>query len=130
MKYKSIALPQPDEGISFKGVKKITVPDQGLSLREILKRFTRGEPVEVGKDPQYDEQANTEESIDYEKLAVADLVDKAEYVERLKQVRRDYEKQEKQRQIKLKAEAMEAAKKEAAEKLKKEKTKESSEEED
>lgn len=91
MKYKSIAIPEPSLGVKFTG-KKIVVPDQSLSLQEILDRFTRGEPLEIGKDVQYHESDD-----DLEKVSHMDLVDKAEFIEKQKETQRAYDKQEKRK---------------------------------
>lgn len=126
MKYNSRAIPEPSKGVDFSDEVSITVPNQALSLKDILERFTRGEPVAVGKQANWDEEADTESSIDYEKLATADLVDKAEYVNHLRDVKRKYDKQEKDKEIAKKATELKA--KEEAEKLAK--AKESSVKED
>lgn len=92
-KYKSIATPAQGKGQSFVGVKKAVVPNQAMSLQEILERFTRGEPLEIGRgEGQYDDGPD-----DLEKLSHMDLVDKAEYVDRLKQTSKQFEKQEKEK---------------------------------
>lgn len=92
MKYLASALSAPIVGQSNFG-KKIVVPNQSMSLQEILERFTRGEPLNIGRDVQYHESDD-----DLEKLQTKDLVDKAEYVEKMKQTQKDFEKQERRRQ--------------------------------
>lgn len=91
MKFKSIAIPGPSMGVKITG-KKIVVPDQSLSLQEILDRFTRGEPLEIGRDVQYHESDD-----DLEKMSHLDPVDKAEYIEKLKETQRKFDRQEKQK---------------------------------
>lgn len=93
MKFKSIANPTASKGVSFKGHKKLVVPDQSMTLEEILRRFTRGESLEIGRDPVFDEEGED----DLEKVQHMDLVERQEYVNRLKQTRVDFEKQEKRR---------------------------------
>lgn len=44
----------PDPGIAVSGV-SMTVPDQALSIREILQRYTRGMPLGGGRPPVFDE---------------------------------------------------------------------------
>jgi len=88
---KKHAFPEPSLGEDFKKIPKILVPDQSLSLKEILTRFTRGEAVPVGKQGEFDDEADE----DLEKLANADLVDKAEFIDRMEQIRRAHDKQEK-----------------------------------
>lgn len=92
MKYRSIATPAPSVG-SRTGSKKLVVPNQTMSLEEILKRFTRGESLEIGKDGTFDDEGDD----DLEKVANMDLVDKAEFVDKLKQTQKDFEKQEKEK---------------------------------
>lgn len=93
MKFKSIANPSTSEGRLPIG-KKITVPDQTMSLEEILSRFTRGEAVAVGRDINYHESDD-----DLEKVSRMDLVDKEEYIDRLKQTQRTYQEQEKAKHV-------------------------------
>lgn len=93
MKYKSIASPGLPK-LYRPGGKKLVVPNQALSLQEILERFTRGEPLEIGRgEGQYDDGPE-----DLEKLAHADLVDKAEAADKFAETQRKYKKQEKDKQ--------------------------------
>jgi len=91
MKYKSIATPPPSPGVKVGGKKRV-VPNMALSLEEILRRFTRGEPLEVGKEGQYDDGPE-----DLEKMAHADLVDREEFADKLKQTQKRYADQEKKK---------------------------------
>lgn len=92
MKYKSFSIPDPVEGQVFTD-KKSVLPNQSLSLQEILERFTRGEPLEIGREgAQYDDGPE-----DLEKVSHWDLVDRAEFINKLKQTTKHYEKQEKVR---------------------------------
>lgn len=95
MKYKSIAIPKPSEGKSFKDVPHITVPDQSMSLEEILQRFTRGEAVPVGQPVEYGSDIEDFLNVDLEKIANSDLTEKAEYISQLKEVKIAYERSEK-----------------------------------
>lgn len=97
VKFKSFAWPSPDRGRKPVG-KSLVVPDQSMSLETILARFTRGESVMVGKDVQYHESDD-----DLEKVSRMDLVDKAEYTEKLKQTQINFEKQEKLKDQRAKA---------------------------
>jgi len=95
MNFKSLSSPEVSEGKSYldkngKPLKKLTVPNRSMSLQEILERFTRGEPLEVSRG----EGTYHEGDTDLEKIAHADLVDREEYTERLRQTQKDYEKQE------------------------------------
>jgi len=93
MKFKCVALP----GVRWPGVKysgpKLVVPNMAMSLQEILERFTRGESLEIGRDATFDDEGDD----DLEKVAHMDPVDKQEFIDGLKQTRKDYEKQEKKR---------------------------------
>lgn len=125
MKFKSIALPratpgvivvgtmEDEEGKEIKG--KLVVPDQSLSLHEIIARFTRGEAVPVGHDVQFHESED-----DLEKVAKKDLVDRAEFVDKLKRTQAEFKKQEARNAAKAKKkledEALEKARKELQEK--------------
>lgn len=64
-----------------------------MSLEEILRRFTRGEALEIGRDPVFDDQGDD----DLEKVQHMDLVDREEYVDKLKSTKKQFEKQEKER---------------------------------
>lgn len=120
MRYEGRAIPVSRGGISFKGRKKIVVPDQGLSLKDILDRFVRGEVLPVGMSHQFgDEDQDNPLNVDLEKLAVADLVDKEEYKEQLKEVKRKYDIQEMEIAVRKKAAEDEAAKKKDALRIKK-----------
>lgn len=67
------------KGQSFTNVKRVTVPKQSLSLREILKRYIRKEPLPGSNDGVYEERWG-----DLEKLSKADITVQMEKVEELK----------------------------------------------
>jgi hypothetical protein len=91
MKYLSVSVPVPSLGIKSVGP-KLVQPNMAMSLQEILQRFVRGEKVPVGMgDGQYDDGEE-----DLEKMAHADLVDKAEHAEKMKQVQKQYKKQQRE----------------------------------
>lgn len=93
MKYKSIASPEPSEGTDFTKEKKAVVPNMALSLEEILRRFTRGEPLEIGRvGASYDDGPE-----DLEKIQHMDMVDRAEYSEKFGEIKKAYDRQEKKR---------------------------------
>ncbi|AXH73170.1 MAG: hypothetical protein [Microviridae sp.] len=96
MRFKSQSIPAISKGRGDTGPSE-TVPNQSMSLQYIIERFTRGEAVPVGKEPQYHESDD-----DLEKVSHMDLVDKQEFVEKLKSTQKDFEKQEKNRQKKEK----------------------------
>lgn len=102
MKYKKFAIPQPSLGEDYTNVPVIVVPDQSLSLKDILERFTRDESLPIGQETNYGENEDDDNPlhVDLEKLAVADLTEKAEYRETLAAVTKNYERQEKQKAFK------------------------------
>lgn len=90
-------------GKSFVGVKRQTVPNQSLSLREIVKRFVRRESLPISKDGVYESRFG-----DLEKLTHADITTKIERIEELKAQIKAFHDREKQRAdslAKAKAEA-------------------------
>lgn len=111
MKYKSEATPSPSVGVGKWGP-KMTVPNQSMSIQEILERFTRDEALPIGQDVQYHESED-----DLEKIAHMDLVDREEYTDKLKEVQKAYKVQEakkaKAEKDRLLSEAKAEAKKEA-----------------
>lgn len=98
MKFRSVSIPGESKGIAIKG-KRLVRPDQALSLVEILARFSRGEPLSIGKESTYYEDSED----DLEKLPYMDLVDKQEYIEKMKKLQRDYDSQEKRKEAAFKA---------------------------
>lgn len=89
MKYLSRSIPDIAKGVKIRG-KKITLPNQSLSLEEILARFTRGEPLEIGKgEGQYDDGPD-----DLEKIGHMDLVERDEFVAKQKETQRKFKQQE------------------------------------
>lgn len=113
MRYKTVAFPVMSKGVSFEGVKKSVVPNQALTLQEILARFTRGEAVNVAREGNYHDGPD-----DLEKVANMDLVDKQEYIDNLKTTQKNYEKQERKKAADLKKASEEKALQEARERLK------------
>lgn len=108
MKYKSVAWPPVQDGEDYTDVPVIVVPDQSMSLNEILERFTRDEPLPVSFDVAEggDENLDNPLNIDLEKLAHADLTEKAEYYDALSELGRKYRDEQKARsQEKAEAEA-------------------------
>lgn len=104
MKFRAVAFPGPDDtgpGLSFVGVVNQVLPNQSMSLEEILTRFTRGEPLQVGRET-FGEHADDDKVLqfDLEKIATSDLVDKAAFTDRLKHVSEKYERQERTRKFK------------------------------
>lgn len=101
MKYRAYSLPLPTVGEDYTNVIELTVPDQSMSLQYIIERFTRGEKLAVDNGSQGNYFDGDE---DLEKLSMADLVDRAEYADKLRQVKIKFDRQEaakKARQDKL-----------------------------
>lgn len=88
MKYKSVALPERSSGVKFSG-KKLFVPDQSLSVAEILARFQRD-----GSIPNGERGVFIETDEDLEKLGDMDLVEKDEFIAKQKAVQEMYKAQE------------------------------------
>lgn len=85
-------------GQSFVGVKRSTVPKQSLSLREILKRYVRREPLPGTNDGIYEERFG-----DIEKISKADITVQMEKVDELKAMADRIRKREDDRLAKEKA---------------------------
>lgn len=77
----------------FKKVKQVTVPNQSMSLREILQRFTRKESLPISKEGVYNEDYG-----DLEKMAHEDPVIQAERIAELKDTQQRYKTQETKKQ--------------------------------
>jgi len=77
---------------SFAGVKRCTVPNQSLSLREIVKRFVRRESLPLSVPGVYEERFG-----DLEKLSKADIFDQMERVKELKAQIADFNKRSMER---------------------------------
>lgn len=95
-------------GQSFKGVKDRCVPDQSMSLAEILRRFIRREELPVEKQGSY-----VDVGIDLEKIANADITEQMEVVDDIKSDLKKKEAHDKRLQKEAK-EAKEKAEKDAA----------------
>lgn len=80
----------------------MTVPNQALSLEEIVARFTRMEPLAIGKQVNYHESED-----DLEKVAGMDPVDKAMFLAKLKRVEERWNDQEARRKAKIEQEERE-----------------------
>lgn len=115
MKVVKHAYPPPSEGIDYSKEVDQVVPDQSLSLEEILHRFTRGESLPVGMETQDGYEDENPLNIDLEKLANSDLVDKEEFIGKLKALQHEYNVQEKKKAEQTEQERQkEFAKKDAA----------------
>lgn len=72
--------PVKDQPKSFKGVKSITVPNQSMTLKEILRRFIRREALPIEKQGTYETRMG-----DLEKLAQQDITVQMERVQEIKE---------------------------------------------
>lgn len=68
------------KGKSFKGVKRVTVPNQSMTLAQILKRFVKRESLPLEKEGFYEDRYD----YDLEKIQREDLVVKDEIMESVK----------------------------------------------
>jgi len=94
--------PRRQKGQSFKGVKKVVVPNQSMTLQQILKRFIKHEALPIVKEGVYSD----EQDIDLEKFKHEDPVDQEEMIQE-QRVRTEGLKQKAE---KAKTSAMEKAK--------------------
>lgn len=104
MIFKSTSIPKPSLGKDFTKIPKITVPDQSLSLQEILERFTRGETQAIGNPVYY-----MDTQYDLEKVAKMDLVDKQAFIDEQKLVSKHWNQQEAKKAAQLKEQARQQA---------------------
>lgn len=98
MKFKNSAVEPPRAGIDYTKEVELTVPDDAMSLQEIIERFVRGEELAIGKDVSFHESED-----DLEELNRMDMVDKAAYIKRMKEVQNQFEAQEAERLEKFEA---------------------------
>lgn len=125
----SVAYPEPPPGEDYSHCEVITVPNDSISLEEMLRRFTVGEPLDVEHEGSYvpdlseadDYSDPVLKGVDLEKLGRADLVDKAEFVDKLKKSRATYEMEEKARQEAAQKAAKEREDEETYERIRKSK---------
>lgn len=109
------AFGQTYKGQDFSKEKDMCVPDQSLSLQEILDHFVRNEPIPVDMGGEFGgDDVDNPLSVDLEKMARADLTVKAEYYHALEDLRNRYKAQET---------AIEKSKRETREKAEKDKLK-------
>lgn len=111
IKFKSVAYPTPSDGVSYKDVEDQVVPDDSMSLQEILERFTRREELPIGRAHSYgNPDVERVLDIDLEKVQFADLTERDAFREQVAQVRATYEKQMAAKAAIDKQKAAEAAK--------------------
>lgn len=97
MIFKKSAIPVPSQGLVITEVDQV-VPDQSLSLREILTRFVRDESLPVGGKGQFgnglDPEVDSPLNIDIEKAAHWDLTERDEFNQKVEEMKETFEKQE------------------------------------
>lgn len=96
MSFKSLCSPKPAKGQDYRGVKVLTVPNQAMTLEEILTRFVRGEALNIGREVNYYDSDD-----DLEKVAKGDLTERDEFVEKQRDIQKRWEKQEKEKAKKV-----------------------------
>lgn len=89
MKYKAVSNPPVSKGTDFSKVKKQVVPNQAMSVNEIMRRFTRNEPLAIAKQKFYHDGP-----YDLEKVANSDLVDREEFIEVQNRIQKRFKAQE------------------------------------
>lgn len=85
---------------SFIGTKVCTLPDQSITLKEIIKRFLRKEALPISKEGLYEDRMG-----DLEKLANEDITVQMERAQELKATLKKAQKQKEDHDNNLKAEA-------------------------
>lgn len=83
---------------SFADAERLVVPNQSLSLKQILQRFVRREQLPILREGVYEERFG-----DLEKMARMDMVDRAEIADDLREKIAGFERREKEREEKEKA---------------------------
>lgn len=91
-------------GQSFVGVKRVTQPNQSMSLREIVRRFIRRESLPIANQGIFEERFG-----DLEKISKSDIVEQLERAEELKSQIKSFNKREKDKADKLAVAAAAAA---------------------
>lgn len=83
---------RPIVGQSYHGVKRQVVPNQSMSLKEIVRRFVRRESLPLSREGLYESRFG-----DLEKLSKADIVIQMERVKELQEQIAGFNKREKDR---------------------------------
>lgn len=88
------------KGQSFVGVKRVVIPNQSMTLHEILERFTRKEALPVMREGYYETRFG-----DIEKMSMAPIDVQRDYAENMKQfVKRNGERIKAENEEKLRKE--------------------------
>lgn len=86
---------KPYQGQDFSKETVLTQPNQALSLADIISRFSRNEPLEIGFDVSFHESDD-----DLEKLRRLDPVDRQAYIKKMQELQAKYQEQEAKRREK------------------------------
>lgn len=80
-------------GVSFKGVQSLTLPNDALTIRQIIKRFIRNQSLPIEKEGAYLDIGE-----DVEKIRTADFTEREEFLDRhktkLNRIKKDLEDKE------------------------------------
>lgn len=114
LSFKQKAIPNPSDGLDLSGEELITVPDQSLSLQEILDRFTRKESLPIANDGLYENDNDEVGETDLGKFHAMDIVDQYSHIENMFEKQKRYESELEQ----ARAKALEEAKTNALEQIK------------
>lgn len=113
MKFKKTQIPAPSPGLVITEPDQV-VPDQSLTLKEILQRFVRHEALPVGNNANFgngqDPEGDSPLNIDLEKAAHWDLTERDDFNATVAEMKNEFETQEKKKAAKAKAEAAEKRK--------------------
>lgn len=71
-----------------KGI-SMTVPDETLSIKEILQRFVRGQPLDIHFRPTFNIDESDFDSVDYMEAASLELAERSELLESLREENRE-----------------------------------------
>jgi len=77
---RSIATYVPKPGYETIRGKSMTLPDQSLTIQEILTRFSRGLPIGVGKEPIWNEDDPDFDDDDMTRTPGFDIVDAENFI--------------------------------------------------
>lgn len=89
---------------SFAGVKRQTIPNQSLTIRQILQRYVRHEPLPLAHDGLYEDRFG-----DLEKISHADITEQMDRIAEIKAMIKRVEKYQSDLEVKAKADALAAA---------------------
>lgn len=115
MKFRGISLPAPFKGIPVTWKDQV-VPDQSMSLKDILTRFVRREALPVSKDTYYgsqtgiDPDSESEFNVDQEKAQYWDFTEKADFKEKVDNAKREHEQYQSAKKKRAEAKKAEAEK--------------------